>query len=120
MKQRPVITAIVALALLGPLSGDLGSVALAQTKSPDLPPAANPPKLDPKACADHDHTGDTHETQGAAPREELSDKLGRSGGVICPPPGLDPDMNTPPPDGGRTPVIPPPGSPGGDPSVRPK
>jgi hypothetical protein len=29
-------------------------------------------------------------------------------------------MRAPTPEGGNTPVIPPPGSPGGDPSIRPK
>ena len=53
--------------------------------------------------------------------EPLGDKLARSEGVLCPPPGIDPEMHAPaPPDAGRTPVIPPPGSPGGDPTVRPK
>ena len=50
--------------------------------------------------------------------EPLGDKLARSDGVLCPPPGVDPDM--PAPDIGNTPVIPPPGSPGGDQSIRPK
>ena len=52
--------------------------------------------------------------------EPLGDKLARSDGVLCPPAGVDPEMRAPTPDGGNTPVIPPPGSPGGDPSVRPK
>ena len=50
----------------------------------------------------------------------LSDKLSRSDGVICPPRSADREIVTPPPGGGTTPVIPPPGSPGGDPNVRPK
>ena len=50
--------------------------------------------------------------------EPLSDKLARSDGVLCPPAGIDPEMHAPTPDGGKTPVIPPPGSPGGDPTVR--
>jgi len=33
---------------------------------------------------------------------------------------FDPGIHAPPPGGGKTPVIPPPGSPGGDPNVRPK
>jgi hypothetical protein len=53
-------------------------------------------------------------------REPLGDKLARSDGVLCPPAGIDPEMRAPPPDAGKTPVIPPPGSPGGDQSVRPK
>jgi hypothetical protein len=40
--------------------------------------------------------------------------------VLCPPSGVDPEMRAPTPDTGKTPVIPPPGSPGGDPNVRPK
>jgi hypothetical protein len=52
--------------------------------------------------------------------EPLGDKLARSDGVLCPPSGVDPDIHAPTPDTGNTPVIPPPGSPGGDPNVRPK
>jgi hypothetical protein len=53
-------------------------------------------------------------------REPLGDKLAKSDGVLCPPPGIDPAMPAHTPNTGNTPVIPPPGSPGGDPSVRPK
>ena len=94
------------------------SDAMAQTAT-----APEPPTLDPKACADRERQtlGDTHETQGAAPpKDNPSDKLARTDGVICPPPHLDPDIRAPAPGGGKTPVIPPPGSPGGDPSVQPK
>jgi hypothetical protein len=52
--------------------------------------------------------------------EPLGDKLARSDGVLCPPAGVDPEIRAPTPDTGNTPVIPPPGSPGGDPTVRPK
>jgi hypothetical protein len=58
-------------------------------------------------------------TTGQA-REPLGDKLARSDGVLCPPVGIDPEMRAPTPDAGNTPVIPPPGSPGGDPAIRPK
>jgi hypothetical protein len=59
-------------------------------------------------------------TTGQA-REPLGDKLAKSEGVICPPAGVDPEMHAPTPDtGANTPVIPPPGSLGGDPNVRPK
>lgn len=58
-------------------------------------------------------------TTGRAP-ESLGDRLAKSDGVLCPPPGIDPEMHAPTPQGGTMPVIPPPGSPGGDPSVRPK
>jgi hypothetical protein len=52
--------------------------------------------------------------------EALGDKLAKSDGILCPPTGVDPQMRAPTPDAGNTPVIPPPGSPGGDPSIRPK
>jgi hypothetical protein len=52
--------------------------------------------------------------------EPLGDKLAKSEGVLCPPAGVDPEMRAPAPDVGNTPVIPPPGSPGGNPNVRPK
>jgi hypothetical protein len=55
---------------------------------------------------------------GGAP---LSDKLDRQGGVIRPPAGIDPEITRPPPSGGSgMPVIPPPGTPGGEPGVKPK
>jgi hypothetical protein len=52
--------------------------------------------------------------------EPLGDKLARSDGVLCPPAGVDPAIRAPTPETGNTPVIPPPGSPGGDPTIRPK
>ncbi len=56
------------------------------------------------------------------PGETLSERLDRNSGVIHPPAGMDPGIAVPAPDPGphSTPVIPPPGTPGGDPSVRPK
>jgi hypothetical protein len=57
------------------------------------------------------------ETTGSA---NLSDQLSRSKGVICPPAGIDPGLTVPPVGGGITPVIPPPGTPGGDPGLIPK
>lgn len=61
----------------------------------------------------------TDQTTGQA-HEPLGDRLAKSDGVLCPPANVDPQMRAPTPQGGATPVIPPPGSPGGDPSVRPK
>src|SRR5438477_5074643 len=78
-----------------------------------------PSVIDPKGCA----PGERLQTDGKAPDakagEPLSDKLARTDGVICPP-NVDPAIRAPTPGGGRMPVIPPPGSPGGDPSVQPK
>jgi len=54
--------------------------------------------------------------------QSLSDKLDISGGVIRPPADIAPEMTVRPPrpNPGTTRVIPPPGSPGGDPNVHPK
>jgi hypothetical protein len=52
--------------------------------------------------------------------EPLGDKLAKSDGVLCPPAGVDPEIRAPTPETGNTPVIPPPGSPGGNPRLRPK
>ena len=60
-------------------------------------------------------------TQGA-PKDNPSDKLNQSDGVIKPGQNIDPKMQVNPPDPGptSTPVIPPPGSSGGNPNVVPK
>lgn len=61
-------------------------------------------------------------TSGARPGETLSDRLERTEGVIAPRGNTDPDIRvTPPvPNPGTTPVIRPPGEPGGNQSVQPK
>jgi hypothetical protein len=70
-------------------------------------------------------TAQAADTTGCTPQERqqanqnLSQKLDDNAGVICPP-DVDPAMKAPTPKGGNTPVIPPPGSPGGDPNVQPK
>lgn len=92
--------------------------AAAQTATPKAPPevpAEKAPQVehrDPKACSPRSET--TGQDQA------LSEKLAQSDGVICPPGGVDPEIKMPTPEAGKTPVIPPPGSPGGDPTVRPK
>ena len=54
--------------------------------------------------------------------KNLSDKLDASGGVIKTPPGVDPEIvkPAPVPEPNSTPVIPPPGVPGGPPGPKPK
>ena len=50
-----------------------------------------------------------------------SSDLSRSGGVITPPIGVDPQIKqTPPRSGDSMPVVPPPGTPGGNPAIKPK
>jgi hypothetical protein len=78
-----------------------------------------PAVVDPKGCAPSERL----QTDGKAPDgkagDTLSDKLARTDGVICPP-NVDPEIRAPTPQGGKMPVIPPPGSPGGDQSIQPK
>jgi len=50
----------------------------------------------------------------------ISEKLARTDGVLCPPETIDPEMKIPAPPGGTIQVIPAPGTPGGDPTLRPK
>jgi len=93
---------------------------------PVTPPAqAAPPSPHAANCAPmqappHSGIAAPEGTTTGQRAEPLGDKLARSDGVLCPPAGIDPEMRAPAPGGGRTPVIPPPGSPGGDPSIRPK
>jgi hypothetical protein len=81
-------------------------------------------QINPDACANSDTrttVGQGGDLQAQNPSgSNLSDKLARSGGVICPPEQVDPAIKQPTPPGGAMPVLPPPGSPGGDPSVQPK
>jgi hypothetical protein len=86
-----------------------------QTATPAPPNSANCAPTAPNGT-----TSTEHATVGQAGGGELGDKLAKSDGVLCPPSNVDPAMRAPAPDAGNTPVIPPPGSPGGDPTVRPK
>lgn len=101
---RTIAAAVTALAL--------SSAAFAQS-----------PQSDPKACNPGERLQQTDQGPKAPATttgENLSDKLARTDGVICPPPNAGRDMKVPAPETGKTPVIPPPGSPGGDQSVQPK
>lgn len=96
--QRLVLSLAVAACLMSPAS------LRAQVLVDDHP------TLDAKACTDRERLilGDTHELEGTeTDGSGASEKLARTDGVICPPPDLDADINTPAPGGGRTPVIPP-------------
>ena len=88
-----------------------------------VPPQEPPPAVDPKACAPGNRLepgAQNPSAPGTTTGESLSDQLARTDGVICPP-DVDPAIKLPTPESGaKTPVIPPPGSPGGDPTVRPK
>jgi hypothetical protein len=77
------------------------------------------------AAAD-EPTGRSREGQPATPAVPpasgtQSSDLNRSGGIITPPADVDPGIKqTPPPTGSPMPIIPPPGTPGGNPTVKPK
>jgi hypothetical protein len=110
----------------------LPGLALAQT--PVKPPASDTDKPAvsgrPSGEPSNDPCAQGHATVGAGNEivtpnakqdgKTLSDHLAQSGGVICPPPAVDPAIRAPTPESGRMPVIPPPGTPGGDQSVKPK
>ena len=104
-----------------------GAVSAQAPPAPATPPAqAAPPSPDrANGCTPTQTTPQGNVTpEGGVTtgqsREPLGDKLAKSDGVLCPPSGVDPAMRAPTPNEGRTPVIPPPGSPGGNPNIRPK
>ena len=99
----PIIAALVTVAA--------ANVSVAQSTAPPPPES--------RATCPPDVKGEPP-TVGGGSSEPLSDKLAQSKGVICPPAGVDPQMQIAPPSGGHLKVIPPPGSPGGDPNVQPK
>jgi hypothetical protein len=117
MKRVLVLTTI--------LAAGLSSAALAQNpgvlnqQAPNMPAPNQMPaeKVEPDSNlsgpAGPSETGSTN---------NLSDKLEQSDGVIRPPANASPDITVPAPvpDPGTTPVIRPPGSPGGNQQVVPK
>lgn len=109
---------------LGPLAvlalGVWGGAAQAQAlpgTEPSVPPGADsgtlptteaPPPSIEQAPPEEIEPGPP--AGGPAEGDTLTDELSRSGGVIKPQPGTDPELVQPPPDDGTatTPVIPPP------------
>ena len=116
------------LALSVVLTGGLATGAAAQSTQPPVLPAPQnnttiPEKIEPDpTCPPGSQPCTTGSTATSGSGESLSDKLQRSDGVIRPPAGISPDMNTraPVPNPGTTPVIPAPGSPGGNQQIDPK
>ena len=109
--------------LVGSLVLAAAAAAHAQAPpTPATPPQATAPAPDQSAaCAPSARATPSPDgiTTGRA-NEPLGDRLAKTNGVLCPPSGVDPQMHAPTPEGGTTPVIPPPGSPGGNPNVQPK
>ena len=95
------------LALLAAASILLAAGAAAAQPTPTPGPGPTMPQTD---------VPPTRNTPSADPSERLhTDK-----GVVRPPENVDPSMTKPTPRTGTTPVIPPPGTPGGNPDVQPR
>lgn len=109
------------LALSLALAGSITAAAaqnpnVLNQQAPNMPPLQQmpPEKVEPKGSLPTQDPSSTGST--------LSDKLEQSDGVIRPPEIGGPDITVPAPvpNPGTTPVIPPPGSPGGNQQVEPK
>lgn len=95
-----------------------------QTRAP-CPPGSHDVDCNPTPRAATPPDEQTTEEGGSGSTSadpDLSEKLSESRGIVTPPPTGDTEIHRPVPSegAGRTPVIPPPGSPGGDPSLVPK
>lgn len=98
---RPFRTAATAVAVV--LAGSLAIAAEAEAP----PDSSIPEKIEPPLSP--------------SPKDGNQQQFNHEDGVVRPPGNIDPKMETKPGDtGARTPVIPPPGSPGGDENVKPK
>ena len=108
VRNKPVRTISMAFAMFVGLAA---GAAMAQSVGADRVPEQG------VTCPPDVKEGPTVGRGSDAP---LSDKLAQSKGVICPPAGIDRDIHVAPPGGGELKIIPPPGTPGGDPRVEPK
>ena len=81
---------------------------------------ANAPVLGQNAPAPATNPDGVPDTDLSGKSGTLSDKLNSSNGVIRPEDNVDPDMSKRAPAQGATPVIPPPGTPGGARGVEPR
>jgi hypothetical protein len=104
---------LIASAAAAALTASVGAAAQGRLLPPDSLESDSEGKPDPQQ--DPRSTGSVG--RSSAP---LSEKLNQSDGVIRPPANIAPEMAVRPPDPGTTRVIPPPGSPGGDPTLDPK
>ncbi|MDF3813274.1 MULTISPECIES: hypothetical protein [Rhodopseudomonas] len=98
--------------------------AVCHQASAQTPPAAPPTAANPSGCAPAaiapGQSGSAKPGITTGQGRPLGEKLADSNGVLCPPTGIDPEMRAPTPQTGTMRVIPPPGTPGGDPTVQPK
>jgi hypothetical protein len=102
MRSLKVLPVVLGIAML---AAPEGRAMAAETGA--LPDQNAPSQFDQQAGRRGDQT--------------LSERLDRSDGVIRPPSRVDPQMHvTPPATGDKMPIVPAPGSPGGNPNVQPK
>ncbi len=95
-------------------------VILALALAASITSAAAQPAQQAPAAPDRNCSPETRQnTPGANTGADLSDKLAESRGVICPP-AVDSGMAQKPPPEGTIKVVPPPGTPGGNPNIQPK
>ncbi|AEI03879.1 hypothetical protein OCA5_c27620 [Afipia carboxidovorans OM5] len=118
-----IISTVIACMMAGTATQALAQAAPAPS-TPQAPTATNPDRA--TNCAPTQTAPGKQSVEPSRPPHEagkpLGDTLAQSDGVLCPPTDVDPAMRAPPPDSGSSsmPVLPPPGSPGGAPNVRPK
>jgi len=125
MGIRSTLSALVIAAAASPLA--------VMAQAPATPATPPPPsaiqngvagdiaqRCAPNALSEQNSKTAPGRTTGQADSVPLSDRLAAGNGVLCPPSGIDPEIRAPTPDVGKTPVIPPPGTPGGDQSIQPK
>ena len=104
----------------------MASLGAAHAQAPPAPATpmaetAAPEPQRPAECAPMKPSRrDLNTSEGMTVGEAPGDQLAKSDGVLCPPAGVDPEKRAPTPDAGNTPVIPPPGSTGGNPNFQPK
>jgi hypothetical protein len=112
-RPLPLLSLLIGLAVPSMAGAQNPQPAPPQVTHPPLaPPSAATPPPEKIAPPDHTAPGDT----------TLSERLSQQHGTLKPPP-VDPGMQLPLPprsQGGAMPVIPPPGTPGGDQKVVPK
>lgn len=102
-------------ALLLPFTVSASAQVPPAPKQPAPPEVMEPPSESPAPPSDPS-------TGGEKPKEPLTKDLHEGEGVLEPPRGIDPEIEKPPPEDfqGKTPIIPPPGEPGGSQDVQPK
>jgi hypothetical protein len=88
------------------VKGSWSALLIALTMTSAVVAQAQAP--DPKGCTPQERSN-----------QALNQSADKNAGVICPP-DIDAAMKVPTPKTGDSAVIPPPGSPGGDPRVQPK